>query len=235
MLKIRGQLLFILFMFSLLLTGTAQTTFNTVINGDLYTSGKSIVNGIAWTNSVVYQGNRFCGSSNWKDGSVLFNGKLYSGLKINYDILEDELILYDETPGAEKYIQLNKRLIKQFSYTDANETKTFVYSKIDPSKGKEIYEKVYEGEVSFYIKHKKSVKKELYDIDMSKLYDNNSYYLCTPTDAYSFKNKKKVLQILGNSKELKNFIRQENLRIHKNHPNDIVRLLVYHQSLTKAN
>ena len=235
MLKTRRQLLFILFMSSVLINGTAQTTFNTIINGDLYTSGKSIVNGIAWTNSVAYQGNRFCGSSNWKDGSVLFNGILYSGLKINYDVLEDELILYDETSGAEKYIQLNKDLIEQFSYADESNTKTFVYKEIDSSKGKEIYEEVYKGEISFYIKHKKSVKKEIGTLYMGKLYDDNTFYLYDAQQTRSFKNKKKILQILGYSKELKTFIRKENLIIHKNYPNDIVRLLVYHQSLTKAN
>jgi hypothetical protein len=235
MLNTRKQLLFILFIFSIYINGTAQTTFNSIINDDLYTSGKSIVNGIAWNNSVAYQGNRFCGSTKWKDGTVLFNGRLHSGLKINYDVLEDELILFDETPGAEKYIQLNKELIKQFSYTDKNTTKIFVYKELNLSKGKEIYEEVYKGEVSFYIKHKKSVKKEIGTVYMGKLYDNNTLYLQDAQQSYSFKNKKNILHILGDSEELKTFIRKENLRIHKNYPNDIVRLLVYHQSLTKTN
>lgn len=234
MLKARGQLLFLLFMFSILLNGTAQTTFNKIIKTDLYTSGKSIVNGIDWTNSVSYQGNRFCGSKNWKDGSVLFNGKLYSGLKINYDVLEDELVLYDETPEAEKYVQLNKNLIEQFSFTYNGTRKTFVNKELNTSKGKEIYEEIYNGDVSFYIRHKKSVKKEIGTVYMGKLYDSNTFYLYHSEQAHAFKNKKKVLQILGNSKELKDFIRKENLKIHKDYPNDIVRLLIYHQSLTKA-
>lgn len=235
MLKTREQLLFILFMFGILINGTAQTSFNELVSSDLYASGRSIVNGISWTNSVAYQGNRFCGSSNWKDGSILFNGRLYSGLKINYDVLEDELILYDETPGAEKYIQLNKKLIEQFSYTDENTSQTFVFKELNAAKGKEIFEEVYNGEVSFYIKHKKSVKKEIGTVYMGQLYDNNIFYLHDSRQSVAFKNKKKVLDILGNSKELKDFIRSEHLKIHRNYPNDIVRLLVYYQTITKAN
>src|SRR5210317_2047575 len=131
MLKARKQLLFILFMFVILNHATAQDSFNKLVTSELYTSRRSVVNGISWTNSVAYQGNRFCGGSNWKEGSILFNGRLYSGLKINYDVLEDELILYDETPGAEKYIQLNKKLIEQFSYTDENKTQTFVFKELN--------------------------------------------------------------------------------------------------------
>ena len=235
MLKTRKHLLFILFMFAILINGTAQDTFNELVSSELYASGRSVVNGISWTNSIAYKGNRFCGSSNWKDGSILFNGRLYSGLKINYDVLEDELILYDETPGAEKYIQLNKELIEQFSYTDENTTQTFVFKELNASKGKEIFEEVYKGEVSFYIKHKKSVKKEIGTVYMGKLYDDNTFYLHDSQQIFAFKNKKKVLDILGNSKEIKDFIKRELLRIHRNYPNDIVRLLVYHQSLTPAN
>lgn len=235
MLKVRKQLLFILFMFAILIHGAAQNSFNDLVTSELYASRRSVVNGISWTNSVAYQGNRFCGSSNWKEGSIHFNGRFYSGLKINYDVLEDELILFDETPGAEKYIQLNKKLIEQFSYTDGNKTQTFVFKELNTSKGKEIFEEVYKGEISFYIKHKKSVKKEIGTVYMGKLYDDNSLYLYDSQHSFAFKNKKNVVNILGNSKEIKDFIRREHLKINRKYPNDIVRLLVYHQSLPQAN
>jgi hypothetical protein len=235
MLESGKQLLFIVFLFSIIKNGTTQTTFTSIINDDLYTSGQSIVNGLAWTNSVAYKGNRFCGSNNWKEGSVLFNGRWYSGLEINYDVLEDELIFYDETPGSEKYIQLNKDLIERFNYIDENTQRNFVLKELSSEKGKEIYEEIYRGAVSFYIKHKKSVKEEIGTKYMGKLYDSNTFYLDDGQQSYSFKKRKKVLEILGNSRELKTFIRKENLRINKNHQNDIVRLLEYYQSLIKAN
>jgi hypothetical protein len=231
MLKAQEFLFYIMLLLLVHLNGLTQPVFDEIVDQELYTSQRSIVNGIAWTNSVKYMGNKFYGSSQWKSGEVKFNGKLYLGLQINYDILEDKLILFDGKSGEEKYIEINKKLIEMFRFQDDNITHTFVNTELIPTKGKEFYEEVYTGPCSFYIKHKKTIKKEIGPVYMGKLYDGNIHYLTNNTGVHQFKNKKTILQILGNSIELKKYIRKENLKINRKHPNDIVRLLVYNESL----
>ncbi|MCY1722773.1 hypothetical protein OU798_20655 [Prolixibacteraceae bacterium Z1-6] len=210
----------------------SQNTFDELIEQDLYANQRWIVNGVAWTNSSSYKGNRFCGSSKWKLGEVVFNGKEYFSVWINYDVLEQELILYDEKPGSEKYIKLNRQLIESFSYEDQGETKMFVVEELVPGNGTQIYEKVQSGAISFYIKYRKSVKNEIQGDYLGKIINNNIYYLVDEQGVHAFKNKKQVLDILGNTKALKKYIRKENLVINRKKPEDIVRLLVYNELLT---
>lgn len=215
--------------------GWAQNTFQDIVKTDPFTSKRSVINGVSWTNSVQYKGNRFCGNGNWKKGEILCNGKLYKDVLINYDVLENELILFDEKPGDEKYIKLNKELITRFRYIDGTEVKTFVKTKLPDTREEDFYEEVFSGSVSFFIKHKKMVNKEIGTTYMGKLYDSNILYLVDKNQTNTFHNKKKLTQLLGNSKVLKKYIRQNNLSINKNNPADIVLLLNYNEELLQSN
>lgn len=233
--KIRSILL-VLFAY-LLLCGNAlcQHTFDEAINQELYLSERAIVNGTSWTNSVRYEGNRFCGSKEWKTGQLSFDGKKYKNLLINYDLLEDEIILYDDIPGKEKYIQLNKGKIDSFQYIDNGQIKQFVNIELQASAGKEIYEVLYLGKVSYYLRHKKSVQKQIGTTYMGKLYDSNIHYLKTENGSFSVRNKKRVLEILGHSKELKKYIRQHGLTISPKKPNHIIQLIRFSETLSTTN
>lgn len=226
--------LIVAFLVIVCINGWAQNTFQEIIKNDPFTSERSIVNGVSWTNSILYKGNRFCGTGNWKKGEVFLGGKLYKDVLINYDVVENELILFDDKRTDKKYVKLNKELISRFQYLENNELKTFVKTKLPNTKGEDFYEEVFKGSVTFYIKHKKSVNKEIGTIYMGKLYENNTFYLVDKNEAYTFHNRKKLTQLLGNSKLLKKYIRQHNLSINKNNPSDIVFLLNYNEELIQS-
>lgn len=225
----------VVFLITICSNGWAQNTFQEIIEDNPFKLQRSIVNGVSWTNSVLYKGNRFCGSSNWKKGEVLLGDKLYKDVLINYDVVDNELILFDDKVGDEKYVKLNKELVSKFQYTDNKELKTFVKRTLPNTKGEDFYEEVFKGTVSFYIKHKKSVNKEIGTVYMGKLYDSNTLYLVDKNGANTFHSKKKLTQLLGNSKLLKKYIREHNLSINKENPSDIVLLLNYNEELTQSN
>lgn len=233
--KIRSILLILLLCILCSKYATSQSTFNEVINQELYRSERSIVNGVAWTNSVRYQGNRFFGSKDWKTGHLSFEGREYRNLQINYDLLDDEIIMYDAIPGQEKYIQLDKTKIDSFSFFDNGSSKHFVSLQLNGSEEAIICERIYKGEVSYFERHKKAVQKQIGTTYMGRLYDNNTHYLKNDRGIYSFRTKKRVLEILGNSKELKKYIRKHGLNINPKSPNDIVMLIRYSETLRTVN
>ncbi|NQU52940.1 MAG: hypothetical protein HQ522_10425 [Bacteroidetes bacterium] len=212
----------------------SQTDFDNFLKHELYSTSRSIVNGTPWTNSLLYRGHPFCGSNNWKTGDVIFNGERYPDLEINYNIVEDELILFDNKKGL---VKLNKRLIEEFTYIDESEstTKSFIHKELVLGDGKEFFEKVYSGTVTFYIKHKKWIKKNIGAGYMGTLYSNNKLYIVDAAGVHLFRKKGGLLDILGSSKELNKYIRKENLKINKKHPEDIVTLLMHFENLSQAN
>ncbi len=234
--KIRNVVVLFFILHFVNFTSLSQTDFDIILQKELYTPSRDIINGTSWSNSMVYKGHPYCGSSQWKTGDVVFNGERYSDLNINYNIVEDELILFDEKKGNEKYIKLNKRLIEKFSYFDDSEktTKSFIHKELVLSKGKEFFEEVYSGTTSFYIKHKKLIKKQIGGTYMGSLYSDNTFYIVDSAGVHSFRNKGRLFDILGYNKELKKFIKKENLQINKDHPKDIVKLLMYYEILTQT-
>ena len=232
MLKIRSLLLLF---FVFVLCGryvSAQNTFSEVIDQELYLSERSVVNGISWTNSVRYKGNRFFGSKEWKTGELTFDGKKYEGIKINYDLLDNEIILFDDVPGNEKYIRLNKTKIDSFRFFDQGSIKHFESIYLNESEGKEICQRIYRGKVSYYVRHKKAVQKEIGTVYMGRLYDSNIHYLVDEKGAHSFRKKKKVLEVLGGQKELKKYIRSNKLMIS---PKYVTLLLRFAETLKTTN
>ena len=235
MLKIRSILLIL---FVCIVCGKhvfSQHTFTEVTDQELYLSERSIVNGISWTNSVRYKGNRFFGSKEWKTGELTFDGKRYKNIQINYDLLDGEIILYDDIPGKEKYIRLNKTKIDSFQFVDQGLVKHFESIQLKTSESKEICQRIYKGKVSYYVRHKKSVQKEIGTVYMGRLYDSNTHYLVDENGAHSFRKKKKVLELLGNPKELKKYIRSNKLSISPKYPNDVIMLLRFAESLNATN
>lgn len=235
--KIRNIVVLFFILHFVNFTSLSQTDFDIIIQKELYTPDRDIINGTSWSNSMVYKGHPYCGSSQWKTGDVVFNGETYSDLSINYNIVEDELILFDEKKGNEKYIKLNKRLIEEFTYFDESEstTKSFIHKELVLGDGKEFFEKVYSGTVSFYIRHKKWIKKNIGEGYMGTLYTNNNFYIGDSAGVHLFRKKGRLLDILGSSKELNKYIRKENLKINKKHPEDIVKLLMHFENLSQTN
>lgn len=226
---IRKTLAFILVLFCSSVCVFSQTSFNEIIEDELYAGKRSVVNGSTWKNSVAYRGHRFLGDKHWKTGDVVFNGKRYTNLQLNYDIVEDDLILYDEQDDNIRYINVNKRFLEEFSYEESGRKYTFIYSNFLSPSQKEIMEVRHVGPVSLYVKHRKDIRKQIGPVYMGTYYVNTQLYLKKDNKMYHVRNKKSILSVLGNEKELKKYARSKALNIDKHHPNHIVQLLVYNE------
>ena len=112
----------------------------------------------------------------------------------------------------------------------------FVNVELDPFKDKAICEVLFQGKVSYYVRHKKGIKKQIVKTETGKiyagiLYDKNTHYLKNDSGTFSFRNQKMLLELLGNSKTLQKFIRKKGLTIKTRYPDDIIELLSYNETL----
>lgn len=231
------KVMLVLYYSLLVFTGFSQSGFNEIKEMELYTSKRSIVNGTPWYKANVYKGHQFFGSEYGKIGEILYQGKWYTDILMNYNILENEILIIDENKENTRWIKLNKKFIDSFSFIDKENQKksSFVYTELEENAGKDFYEIVYAGTVSFYIKHKKSVRKQIENNYKGVLYPNNQLYLKKDGQIFHFYSKSKLLDVLGNKKVLRSYISKTRLKINKKNTEDIAALLVYYDGIKTKN
>jgi len=67
------------------------------------------------------RGNQYFRSGAYTEGSVTIRGKSYQGLKLNYDIFNQQLLLlYDDETGSMNIIEVSKAWLKNFSLGNLN-------------------------------------------------------------------------------------------------------------------
>lgn len=209
-----------------------------LLDMDLYSETKDIVNGTKWNFRKQYKGNPFLAEGYWPYASLKYKGKEYTGFQINYDLqTEDFILLY---PGKErkKYIVLSKDKLESFSYTDTinHREHLYVYMRIPGTKSKELYETVYKGRSSFILQPKCEIvadPSETFPGVYSRSFD---YYIQIEGNYERVHSKKTLLKTLHrNVPEVKKYIRKNHLKINKLHPENIVRVLQYYDELYASN
>lgn len=221
--------IFLLFIMLFEFQSNAQSSFSKIVDQEFYARSALLVNGKIWSNSLNYKGHQFCHGAEWKKGNVLFGGVYYKDVLLNYDIHRSRLILFYKDGITSKYIELNNELVEAFDYLYAGEIHRFVTT--DLLGEKELFEEVFTGSLSIYVKHKKGVHKRANNIYLGAYYERSHMYLQNKIGVFRVDSTSSLLKSLGNAKLLKKFIRKHGLYVDKDHVQDIVSLLTYFESL----
>ncbi len=178
-------------------------------------------------------------TDNLYTSSIIFDGKYYDGIKLQYDTYTDEVVYSDLNlfllNFTSSQIALNEDKIEMFSFYRLGDTLNFYRideegSNLEPR----FYEIPYQGTTRLAIKHYSYAYKEksIYQYKIKK-----AYYLDTGEGFYKFKNKKQFIKLFGgNAALIKSVIDKKNIRFSRKNDSSIVAILKeYDRMLSLSN
>lgn len=227
----------LLFLFSLSLfpvagfSGTDSKIRYSQSCGQQDTIDKQVLfNGRAWRNlySKVI-GDQFLFTKEFLPGSVEIEGRSFNGLKLRYDIYNDEILTITDLGII---LQLNKEMIDRFSITF---DKTYEFFRNDPDSVNPVagyLDVIYKGPVSLYVKHKKDILQLAVENKFDMFEEGNKIYLEKDGSVFLLSGKRDLLNTLGdNKKQVRSFIKTRKLIVTKRDPWSFVPVLEYYDSL----
>jgi hypothetical protein len=202
----------------------------------LYSFSKDLINGTKWTYQKIYRGNPFLAEDYWPKADLEYNGTLYSGFYVNFDLYKNDLIVLYDNHDTKKYIVLSNQYLESFSYEDtlSKRDRRYEYSRIPGTNSKALYEYVYEGETTFIVHPKCDIKNGASGSFSGEYLRSYEYYIQVEGEFERVHSKKTFLRALKrNVPEIKKFIRQNRLKINKKHPENFVPVLRYYDELAQ--
>lgn len=225
--------LFIIFCIVNCEKGYSQNCLDKINQNILYSGSNDIINGIKWTYEKKYLGSPLLMENYWPKADISYNGFLYTGIVLNYDVLKNELIVFHSGHDKDKYIILGIDNLLGFSFTDTvwNRRHIYEYIELAGTNGKALYENALTGKVPFYIKPVKTV--EVKSADGQGTYsDSYEYFIDTGNGFSSFRSKKQFIKLLANhSPEVSKYIRKNKIKINNQQPDNIIAVLTYYSGL----
>lgn len=213
----------------------AQNCLDFIKSNPLYSNSNEIINGRKWINeSRYYIGSPMLKEDYWPKADILYNGSIFKGIHLNYDVYKNDLIVYHPERGHEKYLIVNKDHLSGFSFTDSllQRHRQFEFTELAGIGGKALYEKIPVDKVSLYIRPMVKLDKTPSERTMGKYTALYKYYLDTGQGFSSFSSKSQLIKLLANNRaEMTRFIRKQKLKINKKHPEDIVTAIKYFDGL----
>lgn len=170
--------------------------------------------------------------------SITLKGRNYDNIILNYDTYNDEVIYTDRTRflyNRPLDVALNKDNIDCFSLCFGDDTLIFRYFSKDSGCNFNLedgfYEVVYEGGSRYLIKHysNASERNGIKEFNYSRI-----YYASVGHGFTKVKSKGQFIRLFGErSDDVRKFVKESGIRIHKDDKSQIIKVLSYYDSLNK--
>lgn len=209
-----------------------QNCLNEIYNNPIYSGADEIVNGTKWGYSKKYLGTPLLVEKYWPNADIIYNGKHYQGVLMNYDVYKNEIIIFYPEKDKEKWVVISIDKLSGFSFTDkvTNRKRFFEYIALTGNEDKALYENASAGNIRFFIKpvkltHKVASEREEFINTFKYFLDNGNGYK-------KFHSKKQLLKLLGNhTRDLKKFIKKNNIKINTRQTEGVIATLEYFSGL----
>lgn len=192
-----------------------------------------LYNGKIWRNQYLnVENDQFLFSKEFLPGSISILGKTYTGIRIKFDIYNDEIITPADVPGI---VKVNKELVDSFSLSFQDKTYKFINLTADSLSGLKGYANLlYRGRSGLYVRY----FKELYqmsgqNMNIDKMfYQRSQVYFVTDKTAYHIKSKRDLYRVMeSKKKQIKEFIAKNRIRVSKYDPESFIPVIKYFDSL----
>jgi hypothetical protein len=211
-----------------------QSALSGTINLYNHSSGdqSELFNGILYPGYpfLFKSGSPFFDSSRSDTGTVLYAGILFSQLPLIYENLKDLVIINDNG----YFIQLNNKKLTEFTFAGHH----FIHLAENNKAGKNaitgFYEILYDGNIKVLKKTRKQIEDDLSSDNIVEKFITQSdyYFIQTESNFYEIKSKKDIHAIFTNKwKEIKLFIRRNQLKIKEDKGNTLVQITAYYERL----
>ncbi len=208
---------------------------------DAVTYYKSVIDeSTALYNGVEYnyrnpdiKGTPFFNENELSSGSIMYDGQLYSGIKMKYDIYKDILITdYYDSHYFFHQLQLIKQKIESFTFQGHN----FVHIRPDllnegiPSG---FYDILYDGGVRVMARYTKVVNKNSGGGSQLFIFARKDFYFLEKNGRmFRIKNKRGILNVLEDkNREIKAFVRKNKIKLKKHPAERLTSIAAYYDKL----
>ena len=176
------------------------------------------------------EGFAFYKTNQWRNGSVYFDSLLYPEMLLKYDLDKDEVIAYQQELPYPVIIKASK--IDWFIL----DAETFVH--LNKNEKKEIpetgfYQQLKKGKANVYIRRTKTIRDEIKDMKSRYWFENQDYYFISIDGIFHrIRNKGSLVKALEkHKKEVKAFLKSEDLNIRKQPEATILKAVNYYNIL----
>jgi len=186
------------------------------------------MNGTKWIYVKVYRGSPLLVEKYWPKSDISYRGKQYTGIVLNYNVYNNELIIYHAEKGREKYVVVSSDFFSGFSFQDTvwNRIHNFEYTELPGTRGKSLYEKADLNNTKLYIKPIKKIETRSSIKGPGEFINYYEYYLGAGNQFHVFHSKKQLIKLLGtHGIELSRFIRKNKLKINPSNPENVIAAL----------
>jgi hypothetical protein len=190
-----------------------------------------LYNGRIWRNQYYkVRGNQFLFSKDFLPGTVTIMGQLFDNVSLRYDIYKDEITTISNPTTI---LQLNKEMVEMFSILFDN--LWYKFERI-PGDGSNVFNGylnvLYKGKTSLYIKYRKVIELLAEDGKFDRFYQSQNIYIVRGGITYPVTGKKEFFILLNDKKrQIRNFIKTNNLKISKKVPESFVPVLEFYDNM----
>lgn len=191
-------------------------------NGAEYIAPKQLIEGFP-----------FFGRENYFEGSIVSSGVYYFDLPIQYDLVNDVLLIWSYDRSI--LLMLNSEKVERFQLGKESFIRGSLIKQTDPSPSKGFYQIIHEGkQIAVSKKQKVVVQKTASDKSYAFYKQFNVYYLVINGSWMQVGSQKSVINALKNNREaIKIFINKRKLNFRKSPEVFLKEVLTYYETLNQ--
>lgn len=178
---------------------------------------------------TLQEGHPFFKSSLFTNGDIYFDGMLFPGVPMLYDLIKDQVIIRDFHNIYKINLPANK--IEQFILPD------HIFVRIVHNNFNEMntgfYEQLYQGKTGLVAKReKKIIEKPISERIDNVVISTNTYYVMKKDVYYTFKNERGLLNILSDKKkEIQQYLKRNRIRYKDDPERSMIMAVEYYNRL----
>lgn len=193
-----------------------------------------LYNGRVWRNLYSrVRGNQFLFTGMFLPGTVLINGKLFTGLELMYDIYNDELLIKSDHGLI---LKLNKEVIDGFTMEYNN--RNYDFQKFEEKGNKQVegyFNVLYKGNPELLVKYKKEIRLLAVNNTYDLFSQYHHIYLKKDGVIHLINKTKDIIDLYGyDNKVIRNFIKTRRLTVTKKNPESFIPLVEFCESLIEG-
>lgn len=198
--------------------------------------GSHLLNGVQYKEYIANLddvGHPYFESDDWVEGSVHYDGDLYEGVAILYDLLQEKVVI--EHPYAGLKLELISEKINYFSLSGHR----FVRLDADTMKNSPIhtgfYDVLYDGRVKLYAKRRKEKKEQIVQTELQvQFLKSDRIYILKQGLYIPVKTKSSLLDVFNDRKsDLRKYIRKNKINFRKHREDAITRVVSFYDESGK--
>lgn len=170
-------------------------------------------------------------SADWQKGTVIYNGILYTGISMKYDMVADELIVLHPN----NYFGLAIVSERVSAFTIGNSSFVYVPKNNRYALKPGFYETLVSGELTLLAKRTKKIDEKIFNNEVQKKFiEDFEFYLIKDGAAHHITGESSVMDLLGDkARKVRGYLREKEISFRISKEFALTEIAVYYNQLPK--